>query len=302
MKNSLIILFMLLISWSQGFAQRIKQASGEAQARLEEHMSKDELKERLKKQAIIKAIENTYGTAVSQDTRIEVKDGHTRFDIEGSTRIRGEWLKTTSVTYSEEIRNVKTREGNRMELWVKCKIDGKVREILRPEVVFNCFTGNCPEKRCQTTIFKNGEPMYLFFKAPVDGYLSVFIVENGRAFRILPYQRMPALYAHNVPVEANKEYVFFSNYRSHDYFPDFSFYLADELLMITESEEEKLELYVVFSEVSYSAPMLDEKKVFENGEEIPKSLTVDLFKKWLEDNRVYNAGFNYKATTLRIVK
>jgi hypothetical protein len=302
MKNSLVILFMLLISRSPAFTQKIKHAFGEAQARLEEHMSKDELKEQLKKQAIIKAIENTYGTAVAQDTRIEVKDGHTRFDIEGSTRIRGEWLKTISETYTEEVRNVKTMEGNRMEIWVKCKIEGKVREILRPEVVFNCFPGNCPEKRCKTTAFKNGEPMYLFFKAPVDGYLSVFIVENGRAFRILPYQRMPAVYAHNVPVEANREYVFFSNYRSHDYFPDFSYYLADELLMVTEKDEEKLEIYVVFSQAPYSAPMLDDKKVYENGEEIPKSLPDDLFKRWLEDNRIYNAGFNYKATTLRIVK
>ncbi len=302
MKSSIVILLVLFISWSSAFAQKTRHASGEAQARLEEHMSKDELKERLKKQAIIQAIENTYGTAVSQDARIVLKDGHTRFDIEGTTRIRGEWLKTTSETYTEEVRKVKTKEGNRNEIWVTCKIEGKVREILRPEIVFDCIPGNCPEKRCQTTTFKNGEPMFLVFKAPVEGYLSVFIMENGRAFRILPYQRMPAVYAHNVPVEANKEYVFFSNYRSHDYFPDFSYYLADELLMITEKEEERLQLYVIFSEKSYTAPMLDEKKVFENGEEVPKSLPADLFRKWLEDNRVYNAGFNYKTITLRIVK
>ncbi len=302
MKNSVVILFMLLFSWGYACGQKIKNASGEAQARLEEHMSMDALKEELKKKAIINAIENVYGTAVTQDTRIKVKDGRTSFDIEGTTRIRGEWVKTTSEKYTEEIRKVKSKDGNRVELWVTCRIEGKVREILNPAIDFECFPANCPQRKCMTTEFKNGQPLYLFFRAPADGYLSVFVIEEERAFRILPYQRMTAEYAHNVPVTGNKDYVFFSNYRSHDYFPDFSYYLADELLMVTDKEEETLQLYVVFSTEPYHAPLLDEKDVDKDGAEVPKSLPVALFKKWLEDNRAYNRGFNYKITTMRIVK
>lgn len=302
MKNSLVILIMLLLVWDDAVAQRIRNALGEAQFRLEEHMSKDELKEELRQQAIIKAIENTYGTAVTQDARIEMKDGRTRFNIEGTTTVRGEWLKTTSEKFSEEIRTIKTPEGKRMEIWIKCKIEGKVREVLNPAVVFRFSQGNCPDKKCVTTEFRNGEPMYVFFKAPVDGYLSIFIVEDDRAFRILPYQRMPAAYAHAIPVEGNKDYVFFSNYRSHDYFPDFSYYLADELLMVTEKKEETLRLFVIFSTEAFNAPLLEEKEIFENGEEIPKSLSLEMLKNWLENNRVYNTEFDFQTTTLKIIK
>ncbi len=299
MKKSFIILIMLLPGWNLVFGQKIRNASGEATFRLEEHMSKDELRDKLRKQAIIKAIENTYGSTVMQKTEIQIQDGHTRFNIDGSTLVRGEWLKTTKEKYSEELREVKTSNGNRMEVWINCKIEGKVREVISSPVVIDFSSGNCPDKKCGTSVFKNGESMYLFFKTPVDGYLSVFVVENEQAFRILPYQQMSSVYAHAVPVAENKDYVFFSNYRSHDYFPDFSYYLADELLMFTDKNEENLKLYVIFSTETFHTALLDEEK---GTEGIPKSLSLDSFTDWLENNRMFNTGFDYQATTLRIVK
>lgn len=290
---------MLLPAWNFIFGQKIRNASGEATFRLEEHMSKDELRDKLREQAIIQAIENTYGSTVMQKTEIKIQDGHTRFNIDGSTLVRGEWLKTTKEKYSEELREVKTSSGNRMELWINCKIGGKVREIISSPVVVDFSSGNCPDKKCSTSVFKNGESMYLFFKTPVDGYLSVFVVENEQAFRILPYQQMTSVYVHAVPVVGNKDYVFFSNYRSHDYFPDFSYYLADELLMFTDRNEEDLKLYVIFSTETFHTALLDEEK---GTEGIPKSLSLDSFTDWLENNRMFNTGFDYQATILKIVK
>lgn len=302
MKKSFIILIMLLSGWNLTFGQKIKNASGEALSRLEEHMSKDELKEKLREQAIIRAIENTYGSTVTQKTEIQIQDGHTRFNIDGATLVRGEWLKTVEEKYSEEFREVKTRDGKRMEVWVNCKIKGKVREITSSPVVIDFSTGNCPDKKCDTSVFKDGESMYLFFKTPVDGYLSVFAVEDEQAFRLLPYQQMSSVYAHAVPVKGNKDYVFFSNYRSHDYFPGFSFYKADQLLMLTDKQEEDLKLYVVFSTESFHAALLDEENETEEGEGIPKSLSYDSFTNWLENNRMFTTGFDYKMASLKIIK
>jgi len=294
---------MLLPGWNLVFGQKIKNASGEVMFRLEEHISKDDLKDKLRKQAIIRAIENTYGSTVTQKTEIQIQDGHTRFNIDGTTMVRGEWIKTTEEKFSEEIREVRTEKGKRLEVWITCKIKGKVREITSSPVVIDFSTGNCPDsKKCGTSVFKNGESMYLFFKTPVDGFLSIYVVENDHAFRILPYQQMSSVYAHAVPVKGNENYVFFSNYQSHDYFPDFSFYLVDELLMITDKEEENLKFYVIFSTDMFHSALLDEGKETEAGGEIPKSLSTNLFIKWLENNRMFNPGFDYQTTMLKIIK
>ena len=46
---------------------------------------------------------------------------------------------------------------------------------------------NCPETACRTSNFFDGEQFYLYFKSPVDGYLSVYIDEGDITYRLLPY-------------------------------------------------------------------------------------------------------------------
>jgi hypothetical protein len=264
-------------------------------------MSKEELKKKLRRQAIINAIENEFGTHVSQETFVDIEDGSPEFRIIGSTTIRGEWLKTTGEEFTEEIKTVKRGNKAEHEIWITCVISGKVREILKPSIDFTFDTGNCPTADCSTTIFNNGESLYLHFNTPVNGYLTVFVEEGDHAYRILPYQQMGDAYPDAVPVEADKPYVFFSNFREHDYFLDFSYALADELLMLTDKKEEYVTMYIVYSIKEFTKPAIGTEFKMEAGLGVPKSLPISNFQEWLEDNRIHSTDFYYRSVTMKIV-
>ncbi len=284
-------------------AQKIRNASGMALFKLEEDMSQDELKDKLRHHAIINAIEREYGTYVTQESFVDVDDGNTQFRIFGTSIIQGEWLSTTSEEFKEEMRTSKEGRRNKHELWMSLKIEGKVRELTEPDIELNFFTANCKKDACKTSIFENGDPMYVHFKSPLDGFLSIYVVENDEAYRLLPYKNMPLQYNNAVPVTTDKEYIFFSPYGDNDYFDGFSRHLIDELIMTTKEDEEFVRLYIVFSTEEYikpslfSADLADEKNV-----EMPNSLDGSSLIAWLENNRINNTQFFYRQLNLKIVK
>jgi hypothetical protein len=301
--NRLAFIFFLSLLSTITYSQKIRVASGLAQFRLEEDMSKDDLKEKLRHHAIINAIEREYGTYVTQESFVDIDDGGTQFKIFGKSVIQGEWLKTTNEDFKEEFRKNKDGRRNKNELWMSLKIQGMVRELTQPDIAFDFFTTNCRREVCKTAIFESGEPMYVHFKTPVEGFLSIYVIENDNAFRLLPYQSMPATYINAVPVEADREYVFFSPYGENDYFPDFSNLLIDELVMLTEQEVEYLQLYFVFSTEEFLKPGLAINATEHNsGYDIPKSLNASDLNSWLESNRINNVNFYYKQMKVKIVK
>ena len=302
MKRIIFIFFLIILS-TFCYSQKIRNASGMAQFRQEEDMSKEDLKEKLRHHAIINAIEREYGTYVTQESFVDIEDGGTKFKIFGKSVIQGEWLKTINEDFKEEIRKNKDGRRNKNELWMSLKIQGMVREVTQPGIAFDYFTTNCRREVCKTSIFESGEPMYVHFKTPVKGFLSIYAIENDAAFRLLPYQSMPNTYINAVPVEADKAYVFFSPYGENDYFPDFSNLLIDELVMLAEKEEEYLQLYFVFSTEEFLKPGLSANAVEDkSGYEIPKSLSASDLNGWLESNRINNVSFYYEQMKVKIVK
>lgn len=304
MKQFAFILIIILLSRESAFAQKIRSASGTALFRLEEDMSKDDLKDKLRHHAIINAIEREYGTYVTQESFVDIDDGNTQFRIFGKTTIRGEWLKTTHEDFKEEMRKTKDGRRKRHELWISLKIVGKVRELSQPDIEFNYFTSNCRKESCKTSFFENGESMYFHFNTPVNGFLSIYTIENddaSLAFRLLPYQNMPVKYKSAIPVVADKDYIFFDPHEKNDYFEDFSMHLIDELIMITDKEEEFVNLYLVFSTEEFIKPSLaSQEHDAEVNYETPKSLQAHTLTNWLESNRINNVNFYYRQVKLKI--
>jgi hypothetical protein len=132
--------------------------------------------------------------------------------------------------------------------------------------------------------------------------LSIYVIENEEAFRLLPYQNMPIHYKNSVPIVADQDYVFFSPYGDNDYFNDFSKHLIDELVMLTDKEEEYVSLYLVFSTEEFTKPsLLNPENDPEDNYETPKSLDSSTLTNWLESNRINNVNFYYRQLKLKIV-
>jgi hypothetical protein len=298
-RNVIILLFIAC----QAFGQQVVETSGEAQVRIENDMSKEDAMELARQQAMINAIDNAFGSYVEQDSDMFIEEGSADFKIIGHTLVKGDWLKTIREKYKEETLDVKGSKGRETEIWISCKIKGMVREIIKPQINLSYEPRSCLTDLCRTYNFISGAPMYLSFTTPIDGYLSIYIVEDDRmAYRLLPYQEMPDKYLHAIPVKADNEYLFFASDESYDYFEDFSYLMIDEIYLETMKEKEFLDLYVIFSSDKYKKPVLKASENITNAYVLPKKLEESEFMEWLQDSRVYDPEFQYNRITLTVSK
>ena len=298
-RNVIILLFIAC----SAFGQRVVEMAGEAQVRMESDMSKEDAMELARQQAMINAINNAFGSYVEQDSDMDLENGKAEFKIIGHTQVKGDWLKTLKESFKEESRIIRSSAGKETEIWINCRIKGVIREIIKPQVVLTIEPRNCLDELCRTYHFNSGAPMFLSFSSPVDGFLSIYIVEEDHtAYRLLPYQEMPELYLHAIPVKADHEYMFFAYGESYNYFEDFSYLMIDEIYLETEKEKEFLDLYVIFSPENYQKPVLKASENISEFYELPKMLAEEEFMEWLQDSRVFDPEFQYNRITLTVSK
>jgi hypothetical protein len=303
MSRYIIIPGIIIILFSSVSAQEVIKAEGFAQIRVEDHMSKEEAMEKARGQAKINAIESAFGAYVERDADVDIEDGKTSFKIIGHTLVRGDWLKTISEKFGEEKRKIRGRQGKDDEVWISCRIAGQIRAIDHPETALEFIPLNCSDPVCRTYDFRDGEPFYLSFRTPVDGFLSIFITDESKiVYRLLPYQKMLENYVNAVPVLTDIPYIFFLNEEGHDYFPGFSYMMTDEIIMNTSQMQEFLDLFVVFSTTDFNKPLLEGEQELERSFVMPKSLNIEKFENWLADNRINDPAFLYKRITLTIKK
>lgn len=296
-RNVIILLFIACST----FGQRVVETTGEAQVRMESNMSKEDAMELARQQAMINAINDAFGSYVEQDSDMDIESGKAEFKIIGHTLVKGDWLKTLKENFKEESRTVHGSNGKETEIWVNCRIKGMAREIIKPQVILRIEPRSCPDQLCRTYYFNNGAPIYLSFTSPVDGFLSIYIVQDDHtAYRLLPYQEMPAHYLHAIPVIADQEYMFFASDETYNYFEDFSYLMIDEIYLETEKEKEFLDLYVIFSSEKYEKPVLRTYEKISEAYELPKMLAEEEFLEWLQDNRVFDPEFQYNRITLTV--
>ena len=284
----------------EAFAQKKFKTNGEAQIRIESNMSKDAARTKARELAIVNAIENVLGTYVEQETNIDISQGQANFKIIGNNRVKGEWLETDKEKFSEESRVAEKKGNKEYELWLTCQISGTVREIVKPKLDFQSESLSCPKSNCRTTDFSSGEQLYVYFRTPSRGFLSIYAVQDDQTvYRLLPYQEMDVPYEDAIPVKADQEYIFFSKQPGNSYFSDFPIAKVDEMILETTKEKEYMQLYIVFSTEKFSKPILNSGKVIEQGL-LPKSLSQSRFEEWIQNNRIYNPEFNYEIVNLSI--
>jgi len=275
----LIFVFVLTLSLA---AQQTKRSSGTYQVRVEDNMTKEEARRKAEEQAKINAIENAFGQYVGQETNITVQDGRSSFNIIGTTKVKGEWVRELSKTFEEESRSEKTTFGTIQTQWITCKIRGVVKEAT-PKANIEYRTLNYPNPSSRTTTYASGEDFYLWFRSPVDGYLSVYLQDEDTVYRLLPYDDMASL--SSLEVEADKEYLFFS--KNHNYFQN----KIAPLELYTPKRIDMNTVHILFSEKYYPKPVLNNSVKQPDKSIVPKSLTRNQFDKWLADNKTSISDF-----------
>lgn len=282
------ILLISLFFTPRSMGQPTITTTGKASIQIESNMTREQAREIAREKAMINAIENALGTFVEQNTDIRVEDGKVQYNIIGTTKVKGDWLRTIKEDFTEEADVVKTREGKNLDSYILCSITGEVRRA-SAKAAIKFHTLNCPEPGCDHTDFYSGQSMYLSFKSPIDGYLSVFLDDGERVYRLFPYSTMKGVQYSAGFINGDTEYVLFSRKRNQTPFIPDEF----ELYSLKQGVDYNY-IYVLFSNEPYEKPMLDDQTLIPiEGVEyiIPKSLSYKEFAKWLAQNRAVLPGF-----------
>ena len=130
---------------------------------------------------------------------------------------------------------------------------------------------NGTEEKFESDTFKSGDDMYLYFKSPVDGYLTVYLLDETtqEVFCLLPYK---ASGEGAYRIEHDKPYILFSAEKEQGE-PN----IVDEYTMTCNRSTEFNDLYIIFSPNPFSKA--NSKDAI--NEVLPRQLSYEEFVRWL---------------------
>jgi len=288
--------------------QKVVVSSGEYQMRVERTMTEIQAEKKAIELAQIAAIEKAFGRVVIQGNSTYIQNRISGESIEtdnvfnyiSDTYVNGEWIEDLSLPDVEKV----IADG---ETWITAKVKGRIRELRSTGSEFVLDPVSCPDLNCKTRKFNNGQDFYIFFKAPANGFLALYldIPSDNRTYRILPYKQNPSV--GSVAIRADQNYVFFSP--RDDLLGDPL--IVDELVLTLYDDKipEIHKVFGVFSpERDLDKPMLDnppaskrEQKVLEQNLELPLGLHSEDFQKWLQKLRIRNPEVQLSSIYIDII-
>ena len=235
-----------------------------------------------------KALEDKFGVDMASVTNTFVvnsaKQSQNNTFALGGTSVRGEWLETLK----EQVLDKQFTNG----FWVvKVKVEGRVRNYAAEKADIQ-FT---PVKDIQDlespVTFRDGNDIFLRFSSPVAGHLCVYLVDEAQnAYCLLPYMTQQT---GSQPIEANKEYVFFSSKFDRS---------AQEYTLTCERTSEQNALYVVFSPNDFIKAADKQGGKNFRDEQLPRELSYEAFLKWLTRIQTKDPQLVVRPTVLSIRK
>ncbi|MDE6096325.1 MAG: DUF4384 domain-containing protein [Muribaculaceae bacterium] len=269
-------------------APPIKSVKGEYTYYGDKSTSPAECKRLALEGARLDALSKEFGTIVTQDVmqadRIDSKGESNKFLSLSSTEVKGEWIADDG----EPVYDISL--DNEDNFVVRCVVKGKAREISNEATEFDArVLRNGTKPGNAATEFYDGDDLYLYFTAPVDGFVSVYLsLEDGNVYQMLPYL---GDVKGEAKVKKGYDYVFFDPSKAEG-----SFGTPDQFRIATDGVIEFNKIYVVFSPSYFAKPVMRSQ----NGVEALPSVTESDFSKWLVKTRRNDPKLGVKQMNLKI--
>lgn len=242
------------------------------------YASPNETIEGAKRRAIARAkteaLRENFGTVISGASATSMITRNNLTDskfvhLASEGELRGEWIADI-----EEPVVTTTLEGE--FLVVKATVRGKAREISNNTINFKAkILRNKPEVELESSEFTAGNSIFVHFTSPVDGFLSIYLLDGENAYCLLPYSNSKSGVQ---PIIHNHEYTFFSR---KIYAPGENPDEIDEYTLTTEGEHQDInQIYFIFSPHKFTKA-LDEFKHSPSGTLYPRTLSWRDFQKWI---------------------
>lgn len=271
-------------------------SNGEYLLRIEKNWTEEFAIKKAKEKAQINAIENAFGTVIIQGNAIYVKEvtssSQTKSDMVftsvGNVLVNGEWL----TTIDEKIQFKDSVDYR----WIKAMVKGNVRELNKIPFTPEVATLTCNQQKCSTEVFNSCQELVVYFKAPSNGYVTIYLDDSKRAQSLLSYSKNGS--STTFQVKADQVYYFFSK-------ADAKQKNVDEVELFTESIMEQNNLFVLFSKFDFDKPLLNATKLDEVDNTkytLPASMEITKFQTWLQAMRSFNRNIELKTILLTIKK
>ncbi len=283
-----IVLPLLIIFFKlDAQAQKLKEVkeSGTYKMRIEKTMSEAEAERLCIERARIDAIEKAFGQTIIQGNATYIKNKTTGEQTESAnifsniseSMVNGEWIQDLN---KPEIK--KLLENN--ELWMQAEVFGLIREVKSIQTTFVASPLNCTNTTCKTSTFRDGDDFYLYFKAPEDGYISIYLddPEQQKTFRLLPY-KSSKIKTTNYPVKADVDYIFFSAAKKAT-----ANEMVDEIVLLLNNPKvpEMNKLFILYSpKEEFGKPIVSQSAATVGKVETPLELASEDFQRWLQLSR-----------------
>ena len=283
---SMILLFPLTVAAQHSHKVRV---TGKFTYHGETTDSYLECKAKALEGARIAAIAKKFGTFISQTTSqaLSYDDGqeHQFFSQISENELRGEWIEDIGEPEYEEL----PLNG---EWHITCTITGYAREYTNTAEFDVITLRNHPDIKDAETHFVSDMNMYLYFEAPADGYVAVYLVdETPEAYCLLPYMNdRDGQYQ----VKGGKEYIFFSD--AHATSPEEKS-IIDTYFLTTTKTIERNKLYIIFSKSPFTKAV-----DHDGGENIPRKLDFESFSHWIGRQRAHDSEMGVRVLNLEIKK
>ena len=297
MNKRCFLFFILQIVVGVSFAQEVLEVDASYIYYAPENVNLGEAKRTALERAKLTAIANTFGTIVSQRNSFMITnqngESDSRFISLGGSEVKGEWIETTKEPEYKIIPDEK-------QVVVSVKVSGRIREIVSAAVDITAkILRHGTEEKYEGYEFRSGDDMYLYFKSPVDGYLTVYLLDESsrEVFCLLPY-RASGDGAYRI--EHDKPYVLFSkDYEQTD--P----YMVDEYYLTCSQDYEYNDIYVIFSPKPFTKAMtidIVERSETSSDVILPRQLSYEGFQKWLLKLRTIDNSVSLERIPIKIVK
>lgn len=286
MGRKIFVIILTVVFAHTLFAQKTKRVCGEYVYHVPASQSLEDARYTAVERAKLQALANEFGTVISQSnsTVMTMENGKTdsRFFSLGGSEVKGEWIEDIGRPTIEE----KFENG---AFTIFCSICGRARETQNLAADFTVkVLRNGTESRFESSEFKDGDNIYLYFQSPVDGYVAVYLVdETPEAFCLLPYQ---ADRDGQQPIVHGETYVFFSPEKAKE-----EVTMVDQYVLGTSRVAENNQVYVIFSTMPFTKAVDNAREKF-----VPRELSYRDFLEWLTACRKKDPYMGVKVINISI--
>ena len=286
---------LFVVVFSMTISAQTRRVSGEYTYYGSSNQSLKEVKDAAIENARVQALAKEFGTLITQNTLQEEgrkgSEEHSHIMQISSAEVKGEWIEDMK---KPEVMVEITPDG---VMVATAKVEGRARGIANEAADFEVLTlRNGTSKRYADTSFKDDDRMYLYFKAPADGYVAAYLIdEQETVTSLIPHEGDGD---GQQPVTHDKEYIFFSE--KHD-----SGFRGEDGLVVT-CDDERLELnriYVIFSPNSFVKANDHAGKQLDYGNlHRPRQLSLKDFTSWMSKLCARDKNMGRKVIRLKITK